>query len=75
MPTFDPNCIIICNAIKRLLEWEWGSGRECLTVHLCVLCPDRGKADVFKKSGTEIGKQAASKSGGLFSAEDWQCAS
>lgn len=26
-----------------------------------------------KKLGTEIGKQAADKSRGLFSAEDWQC--
>ena len=35
---------------------------------------DKGKVDIFKKTGTEIGRQAASKSGGLFSAEDWQCA-
>lgn len=26
-----------------------------------------------KKLGTEIGKHAAEKSRGLFSAEDWQC--
>lgn len=28
---------------------------------------------VKKKLGTEIGKAAAEKSRGLFSAEDWQC--
>ena len=27
----------------------------------------------FKKGGTEIGKQLAEKSKGLFSADDWQC--
>lgn len=37
------------------------------------LVSDKGKAEVFKKTGSEIGKQAAAKSGGLFSAEDWQC--
>eukprot|EP00731_Ephydatia_muelleri_P018794 Em0011g834a len=41
----------------------------------CNKCgKDKGKVDIFKKTGTEIGRQAASKSGGLFSAEDWQCA-
>lgn len=34
---------------------------------------EKGKVDVFKKTGSEIGKSAAAKSGGLFSAEDWQC--
>ena len=34
---------------------------------------DKGKVDYFKKTGAEIGKQAAKKSGGLFSADDWQC--
>lgn len=29
--------------------------------------------EVFKKTGSEIGKKAAEKSGGLFSADDWQC--
>ena len=38
-----------------------------------LLVSDKGKAEVFKKTGSEIGKQAAAKSGGLFSAEDWQC--
>lgn len=41
----------------------------------CVLPlpSEKGKVDFFKKTGAEIGKQAAKKSGGLFSAEDWQC--
>lgn len=34
---------------------------------------DKGKVEVFKKTGTEIGKKAADKSGGLFSADDWHC--
>lgn len=34
---------------------------------------DKGKVEVFKKTGSEIGKAAATKSGGLFSADDWQC--
>lgn len=38
-----------------------------------LFSPDKGKVEYFKKKGTEIGKQAASKSGGLFSADDWQC--
>ena len=46
---------------------------------MCVYVPfhhaDKGKVDVFKKTGTEIGKSAAAKSGGLFSAEDWHCSS
>ncbi|KAK3091809.1 hypothetical protein FSP39_022779, partial [Pinctada imbricata] len=42
----------------------------------CNKC-GKGKKDgiVFKKGGTEIGKQMAEKSKGLFSAEDWQCKS
>lgn len=38
-----------------------------------VLFLGKGKVDTFKKTGSEIGRQAATKSGGLFSAEDWQC--
>ena len=34
---------------------------------------DKGKVEIFKKTGSEIGKTAATKSGGLFSADDWQC--
>lgn len=34
---------------------------------------DRGKVEIFKKTGSEIGKKAAERSGGLFSADDWQC--
>ena len=47
-------------------------------VYLFSFCPvphliDKGKVEVFKKTGSEIGKTAATKSGGLFSADDWQC--
>lgn len=46
------------------------------SVYICILSPsliDKGKVEVFKKTGSEIGKAAATKSGGLFSADDWQC--
>ena len=33
----------------------------------------KGRTDGIKLSGSQIGKQAASKSKGLFSAEDWMC--
>lgn len=39
----------------------------------CYVFSGKGKVDVFKKAGNEIGRQLATKSGGLFSAEDWQC--
>ena len=43
-------------------------------MYVCACFPlDKGKVDFFKKIGAEIGKHAAKKSGGLFSAEDWQC--
>lgn len=38
----------------------------------CNRCNKEGNASK-KKLGTEIGKSAAEKSRGLFSAEDWQC--
>ncbi|GFR94410.1 zinc finger Ran-binding domain-containing protein 2 [Elysia marginata] len=42
----------------------------------CNKCgKNRKEGTVFKKGGTEIGKQLAEKSRGLFSAEDWQCKS
>ena len=34
---------------------------------------DKGSTDSIKFTGSEIGKQAAAKSKGLFSAEDWMC--
>lgn len=34
---------------------------------------DRKEGIVYKKGGTEIGKNLAEKSKGLFSADDWQC--
>ncbi|EDO36097.1 predicted protein, partial [Nematostella vectensis] len=40
----------------------------------CNRCGREKKCvDTIKLSGVELGKQAASKSGGLFSAEDWIC--
>lgn len=33
----------------------------------------KAKVDTIKLSGMKVGKQAASKSGGLFSEEDWIC--
>ncbi|XP_062617877.1 zinc finger Ran-binding domain-containing protein 2-like [Saccostrea cucullata] len=42
----------------------------------CNRCGQEKKdGTVFKKGGTEIGKQLADKSKGLFSADDWQCKS
>lgn len=38
-----------------------------------VCWTERKDGTVFKKGGTEIGKQLAEKSKGLFSADDWQC--
>lgn len=34
---------------------------------------EKTKVEIFKKTGSEIGKKAAEKSGGLFSADDWHC--
>lgn len=34
---------------------------------------DKASKDSVKFTGTQIGKQAAAKSKGLFSAEDWMC--
>ena len=42
-------------------------------MYVIYILTDKGKVDVIKKTGSEIGKQAAARSGGLFSAEDWQC--
>lgn len=45
-------------------------------VNLCIfvlLVLDKTKVEIFKKTGTEIGKKAAERSGGLFSADDWHC--
>ena len=41
--------------------------------HACSFPIDKGKIDSVKITGSEIGKQAAAKSKGLFSAEDWMC--
>lgn len=34
---------------------------------------EKGSVDGMKLTGAQIGKQAAAKSKGLFSAEDWMC--
>jgi hypothetical protein len=34
---------------------------------------EKKESNSFKKGGHEIGKAAAEKSRGLFSADDWQC--
>ena len=34
---------------------------------------DKGSNDSMKFTGSQIGKQAAAKSKGLFSADDWMC--
>lgn len=38
-----------------------------------VFTIEKTKVEIFKKIGSEIGKKAAEKSGGLFSADDWHC--
>ena len=40
---------------------------------ICDLIARPKYAPKLKKVGSEIGRHAAKKSGGLFSAEDWQC--
>ncbi|XP_014219450.2 zinc finger Ran-binding domain-containing protein 2 [Copidosoma floridanum] len=55
------------------------SDTECANVNFakrnsCNRCgKDRGECPKKKKLGQEIGKAAAEKSRGLFSADDWQC--
>ncbi len=46
------------------------SGRKMLR---CCFWLEKSKVEIFKKTGTEIGKKAAERSGGLFSADDWHC--
>ena len=50
-----------------------GGGGVSWIFHTCSFPTDKGKIDSIKFTGSEIGKQAAAKSKGLFSAEDWMC--
>ena len=40
---------------------------------LYLFLTEKGNIDSVKLTGSQIGKQAAAKSKGLFSAEDWMC--
>ena len=40
---------------------------------LLFFVTEKGNIDSVKLTGSEIGKHAAAKSKGLFSAEDWMC--
>jgi hypothetical protein len=71
----------------RISEGDWVcDDTNCANVNFarrakCNICgkdkPNFGKEDKFDKNkrkvGHEIGKVAAEKSKGLFSADDWQC--
>lgn len=44
-----------------------------MTHYSILLCTDKATGMEYKKGGSEIGKELAEKSKGLFSADDWQC--
>ena len=50
----------------------WAATKECVSVIFSVACK-KYKRYFSSQNFTHIGKQAAEKSKGLFSAEDWQC--
>lgn len=61
----------VCMACSCLNTPTLNSPHE-LSVSFCY-CIEKSKVEIFKKTGTEIGKKAAERSGGLFSADDWHC--
>lgn len=77
--TICPHIIIIegafqlrltaCETKKKLTVKE---GYDFVCSILFILT-EKGNIDSMKLTGSQIGKQAAAKSKGLFSAEDWMC--
>ncbi|XP_011314629.1 zinc finger Ran-binding domain-containing protein 2 [Fopius arisanus] len=65
---------------QRINDGDWVCpDSQCANINFarrssCNRCgKDRGESSKKKKLGQEIGKVAAEKSRGLFSADDWQC--
>ena len=62
-------CVCVCVCARVVNFYPLPSSPPSIFLSLI----DKGKVDIIKKTGAEIGKQAAARSGGLFAAEDWQC--
>lgn len=70
------------NKARSVNDGDWICGdSDCANINFswrtkCNKCgKEKTKVEIFKKTGSEIGKKAAEKSGGLFSADDWHCSS